>query len=147
MQRPASAISLTSLDGQAVEVSQFAGKVLLVDFWATNCPPCLAEFPRLKRLYRDYHPKGLEVIGISLDSSRQAVEDFQEKWQLPWPIALQGESRNGPRLRYRVETIPSMFLSDRSGKVTAFDLNGEMLRRAVAKLIEGEPVASPSPKP
>ena len=139
VEHPAPAISLTNLQGQAVEVSQFAGKVLLVDFWATNCAPCLEEFPNLKRLYRDFHPQGLEVIGISLDTRRQAIVDFQEKWELPWPLAIHGESRNGPRLRYRVETIPSMFLIDRSGKVAAIDLKGDVLRRAVAQLIDDRP--------
>ena len=142
MQQEAPAIGLTCLDGKAVEVSQYAGKVLLVDFWATNCPPCLEEFPNLKRVYRDYHPRGFEVIGISLDSNRRTVADFQAKWKLPWKLALHGESRQGPKLRYRVETIPSMFLVDRSGKVVAFDLKGNALRRAVSGLIDGKPEAS-----
>ena len=131
----APALRSESTIGKIVDLGELKGKVVLVDFWATNCPPCIKEFPRLKQLYADYHAKGLEVIGVSLDEEREIVDRFQTKWQLPWPLVVSIQGRGPIRTRYRVETIPSMFLVDKTGKVIAADLTSDSLRRAVAKLV------------
>ncbi|MDA1013317.1 MAG: TlpA disulfide reductase family protein [Planctomycetota bacterium] len=131
----APAIRSTSTNDKTIDLAELKGKVVLVDFWATNCPPCLKEFPRLKQLYADYHDRGFEVIGISLDEEREIVDRFQAKWELPWPLVVSIQGRGPIRTRYRVETIPSMFLVDKTGKIVAADLTNDSLRRAVAKLV------------
>jgi len=112
---------------------------VLVDFWATNCPPCLKELPRLKQLYRDYQSSDFEVLGVSLDKRVETVEEFQKKWQLPWRLMISETDVGATRARYRVETIPAVFLIDQTGKIVAFDLKGASLRKAVKKF------QSPSP--
>ncbi len=129
----APALTSDSINGDAIDLAALKGKVVLVDFWATNCPPCLEEFPKLKKLYADYHEKGFEVIGVSLDEERDTVNQFQEKWELPWPLVVSIQGRGPIRNRYRVETIPSMFLVGKDGKIIGADLTSDALRRAVAK--------------
>ncbi|TXT35162.1 MAG: peroxiredoxin, partial [Planctomycetota bacterium] len=99
-------LSLTDLSGQPASIAALKGKVLLIDFWATNCPPCLAEFPKLKQLYADKHEEGFEVLGISLDDSRDTVEAFQARTQLPWRMVCESEQVRQAREKYRVRTIP-----------------------------------------
>ena len=132
---PASELELTDLGGQPVSVSDAKGKVLLIDFWATNCPPCLAEFPKLKQLYADYHEQGFEVVGLSLDESRDNVEAFQARAQLPWRLVVEAEQVQLAREKYRVRTIPSLFLIGRDGHIAHVDLKGNDLRQAVERCL------------
>lgn len=126
-------LNLTDLTGGAASVAAAKGKVLLIDFWATNCPPCLAEFPKLKQLYAEKHEEGFEVIGISLDESRETVEAFQTRAQLPWRLVCEPEQVREAREKYRVRTIPSLFLVDREGRIAQVDLKGNDLRLAVER--------------
>lgn len=129
-------IDLTDLSGKLTTVSSFKGKVLLIDFWATNCPPCLAEFPKLKQLYADYHQQGFEIVGLSLDESREIVEAFQARAQLPWPLVNEAEQVKMAREKYRVRTIPSLFLVGRDGRIANVDLKGNDLRQAVERCLK-----------
>ena len=128
-------LELTDLGGQPVSVSAAKGKVVLIDFWATNCPPCLAEFPKLKQLYADYHEQGFEVVGLSLDESRDNVEAFQARAQLPWRLVVQADQVQQAREKYRVRTIPSLFLVGRDGRIAHVDLKGNDLRQAVERCL------------
>lgn len=126
---------LTDLKGEPVSVAAAKGKVLLIDFWATNCPPCLAEFPKLKQLYADKHEEGFEVIGISLDESPEVVAAFQERAQLPWRLVCDLDQVREAREKYRVRTIPSLFLVGRDGRIAQVDLKGQDLRQAVEQCL------------
>ena len=129
-------IDMTDLSGKLTAVSSFKGKVLLIDFWATNCPPCLAEFPKLKQLYADYHQQGFEIVGLSLDESREIVDAFQARAQLPWQLVNEAEQVKTAREKYRVRTIPSLFLVGRDGRVANVDLKGNDLRQAVERCLK-----------
>ncbi len=131
----ASELELTDLAGQPVTVSGLRGKVVLIDFWATNCPPCLAEFPKLKQLHADLHGKGFEIVGISLDDSRDLVDAFQSRAKLSWPLVVDAEKVKQAREKYRVRTIPSLFLVSPDGKIAQVDLKGDDLRAAVEGLL------------
>ena len=137
--QPAPELSVEDVDGKPVGLQEFRGKVLLVDFWATNCPPCLEAFPDIKSLYSAGHDDGLEIVGISLDEDAKIVKVFREKQELPWRMALSLTDRDDTRGRYRAETIPSMFLIDRTGKVAYVDLRGADMRLAVEKLLGASP--------
>ncbi len=134
--KPAPEITAQTLDGDDIDLSDLKGKVVLVDFWATNCPPCLEEFPAMKEMYQELHPQGLEVVGITLDEDQDTVERFQEKVQLPWPLVMSSDDSDATRNRYRVITIPSLFLIDRKGDIAYVDVRGTDLKRAVKKLLE-----------
>lgn len=128
-------LSLTDLQGEPASIATTKGKVLLIDFWATNCPPCLAEFPKLKQLYADKHEEGFEVLGISLDDSPETVEAFQERAKLPWRMVCNTEQVRQAREKYRVRTIPSLFLVGRDGRIAQVDLKGGDLRQAVERCL------------
>ena len=109
--------------------------MVLVDFWATNCPPCLAEFPNLKQLYREYHDQGFDIVGISLDETAEIVDAFRTRNQLPWRMAMNAAPEGPVGPRFKVVTIPSLYLVDRKGNVAQLDVKGNDLRKTVARLL------------
>jgi peroxiredoxin len=117
--QPAPDISVEDLEGRKVALQDWAGKVVIVDFWATNCAPCLVEFPSLKQLYADFHAKGLEIVSISLDESRESVTEFQKQAQLPWRLAMSSSDHDATRRRFEAAKIPAMYLIDQKGRLSA----------------------------
>jgi peroxiredoxin len=113
--KPMPEISVEDLDGKKFVSADLAGKVVLIDFWGTNCLPCLAEFPGLKQLYNDTHARGFEVVGISLDDESQTVAEFQKQAKLPGgrlsgtdhDATRRHEAAKIPRPNYRSEGRPS----------------------------------------
>jgi thiol-disulfide isomerase/thioredoxin len=80
------------LDGSQLDWKSYRGKVVLVDFWATWCGPCRAEVPNVMKMYRDYHDKGFEVLGISLDDRREQAESYIKQEEIPWPTMFSDKS-------------------------------------------------------
>jgi thiol-disulfide isomerase/thioredoxin len=90
------------LDGSPFDQATFAGKVVLVDFWATWCGPCVAEIPNMLEQYEKYHDKGFEVVGISLDEDKAEVEKFVADNKIPWPILFAGKGWQDPTAQFRL---------------------------------------------
>ncbi|MFO0918746.1 MAG: TlpA disulfide reductase family protein [Planctomycetaceae bacterium] len=134
--KPAPAVTGTTFAGEAFEGAVLSGKVYLVDFWATNCRPCLEELPKLREIYAEYHPRGLEIVGISFDENEAALKEFQERQPLPWTIIR--NDRLTPE-RFQVELIPCLVLVDSAGNVAATDVSVSHLRGAVRKLLDHHP--------
>ncbi len=108
--------TLEKLGGGKVSLSDYRGKILIIDFWATWCPPCRMEMPEFVELYRDYADKGVEIIGISIDQNPQAVlPAFVEKYKINFPILL--TDRKVDRAYGGISGIPTTFVVDREGKV------------------------------
>ena len=102
-------IAFTALDGTQVDLAAMKGKVVLVDYWATWCAPCVASLPEIKTAYDRYHDKGFEVIGISLDhvKDKAKVETFLEDKKLPWPQSFDGKGWSTPlAASYGISAIP-----------------------------------------
>ena len=135
----------TLLDGAELDWESYRGKVVLVDFWATWCGPCRQEVPNVLRLYRAYHEKGFEVVGVSLDSRREQAESYIEQYDVPWPN-LFSENENERSwehpmaIHYGVTGIPLAILIDRDGTVVSLLARGGNLARELRRLL-GEPLA------
>jgi len=133
-------ISGTSLDGQPFDQKSLAGKVVLVDFWATWCGPCIAEMPNVLAAYEKYHDKGFEVVGVSLDTDRDALETFLKEKEIPWTILYeepQGQGWQHPLASYYgITGIPTVILVGRNGKVVTMDVRGEKLGEELGKLFK-----------
>lgn len=106
------------LQNNALSIAKFKGKVILVDFWATWCPPCVASVPEIQKAYNKYHDKGFEIVGISLDEEKDALEKFVKQRKLPWPQHFDGARFDGKlALKYGVNVAPTTYLIDRDGKI------------------------------
>jgi thiol-disulfide isomerase/thioredoxin len=131
-----------TLDGGSFDITQHKGKVVVVDFWATWCAPCVAEMPDLVRLYHRYNAEGLEVVGVSHDRSPDELERYVRQNNLPWPQIIHPEPEkrggNNPNaLAYQVESLPWTMVVDREGTIVAEGVRGEGLRRAVEQALRG----------
>ncbi len=130
--------TMNDRDGKPVKLSDFRGKVMLVDFWASWCGPCRRENPHVVELYKHYHDKGFDVLGVSLDKTKEPWLQAIEKDGLVWNHVsdLQGWSNQAAQL-YGVTSIPSTVLVDKDGKILARNLRGDQLT-AKLKEIFGE---------
>jgi thiol-disulfide isomerase/thioredoxin len=142
------AVSGVTLSGRPLDVKDLRGKVVLVDFWATWCPPCRAEMPRLKRFFDQYHAAGLEIVGVSLDSKREDLADFVRRQSIPWPqLFFEDPAEQGwhnPLVaRYDIHAIPHTLLVDQAGGIVADGLRGAALEAAVEKVMAGEKPPEP----
>ena len=118
-------ISFKSLDGRVVDINKLKGKVVLIDFWATWCGPCVAELPNVKKTYAKFHEKGFEIIGISLDQSRDKLSKFVEKEKMPWPQHFDGQGwKNEYAVKYGIQGIPVMWLIDKKGNLVDMKARG-----------------------
>lgn len=114
--KQAPAFSLKGADGKALELKSLTGKVVVVNFWATWCPPCRAEIPGMQEVYEKYKSKGLEIVGVSLDRDGwRAVTPFLQKTKMTYPVVMGGqevaEAYGG------ISAIPTSFVIDRKGKI------------------------------
>ncbi len=130
--KPAPEITGTTIAGQPFDVSPWKGKVVLVDFWATNCRPCLEEMPKLQEIYAEFHPLGLELVGISFDEEDAPLTEFLERTKLPWTIVRNDKQTSE---RYHVELIPCLVLIDATGNVAATDVRTPHLRGALRTML------------
>lgn len=125
------------LEGKPVSLADYRGKVLLLDFWAVWCGPCIGEIPNVKEVYEKYHDKGFDVIGISLDNDETVLCEFIKENQLPWRQIFDGEGWSGPLAKkYGVRSIPAPFLLDQEGKVISVNARDPLLEELVAAEIE-----------
>lgn len=131
-------ITGTLLDGTPFDQKKLAGQVILVDFWATWCGPCIAEMPNMLAAYDKYHDKGFEVVGISLDEERGDVEKFVADKKLPWPVLFAGKGWQDPVAQfYGISGIPQLVLIGRDGTVITTDVRGEKLGERLSELFDG----------
>jgi len=115
---PAPDFNLADLQGKPVALSDFSGKVVLLNFWATWCKPCVKEMPSIEALWRLLGDKGLTVVGINSDRGRRrAVERFVASHGLTFPVVI--DPRGKVRGRFRVAALPVTFLVDQQGNMLA----------------------------
>lgn len=112
---PAPQFELSSLEGQRLKLSDFHGRVVLLNFWATCCGPCRAEIPELNKLQRDFEASGLAVVGVSWDDSAAGVREFQKEIRQDYTVLLGGEDAQGKFEAIR--SLPTTYVIDRQGRI------------------------------
>ncbi|SEA54563.1 Peroxiredoxin [Desulfuromusa kysingii] len=116
-------LTLTNMQGEAVTLSQFKGKVVILNFWATWCPPCREEMPSMEQLHRDLESKGLVLLAVNVEENgQQAVTQFLQKTPYSFPILLDSESV--AQNTYGVFRYPESFIIDRNGVVVEKIIGG-----------------------
>ncbi|MBR5711119.1 MAG: TlpA family protein disulfide reductase [Thermoguttaceae bacterium] len=134
----------TFIDDTEYKAEDYAGKTVLIDFWATWCGPCRGEIPNVKKLYGYYHEKGFEIIGISSDRDVETLKKFIEKEEMPWKQMMRDKAlvADGQTMGsyYGVTGIPTMILIGPDGKVVTINARGAALKDAL------ESIYGPMPK-
>jgi len=124
------------LQGNPLSVAKYKGKLVLVDFWATWCGPCVGELPSVIKAYNKHHADGFEIIGISLDMDEQKLKSFLKTKEIPWAQYFDGKGwQNKLAAKYGIQSVPATFLLDGDGKIIGQDLRGEALEEALAKAL------------
>jgi thiol-disulfide isomerase/thioredoxin len=131
-------IQFTALDGREVDLAKLKGKVVLVQFWSTSCGPCIGEMPHVLAAYEKLHPRGFEVVAISLDDRESTLRRFIAEKKLPWPQHFDGKGwSNKFAVQYGIFSIPTMWLIDQRGVLVDTDARGDLERRVEQLLAAG----------
>lgn len=144
-------------DGTPFDFSEYAGKIVLVDFWATWCQPCLQEMPNIARAYQAYKSKGFEVVGVNLDGKIDVVREFLDLQPLPWKTVVDARVAMGEDLSKDfahhplaassgVESIPFVVLVGKDGNVDSIHVRGPKLIKRLSELL-GPPETAGKKKP
>ena len=124
-----------AVDGRQVDLAKMKGKVVLIDFWATWCGPCVAELPDVKAAYDKLHGKGFEIVGVSLDQDESALKKFVKEKDMAWPQFFDGQGwQNRLAVEHGIQSIPAMWLVDKKGNLSDMDAR-EGLEEKINKLL------------
>lgn len=125
--------------GKLLALSDIKAKVTIIDFWASWCGPCRRENPNVVKMYNEYHEKGLEIIGVSLDKAGQENRWKQAiaKDKLTWPQVSNLQGWKDPiAVQYGIRSIPATYVLDENGKIIAKNLRGKALENKIAELLK-----------
>jgi thiol-disulfide isomerase/thioredoxin len=142
--KPLALEGLVDTQGQALDKSKYEGKVVLVDFWATWCGPCVAEIPNIRRVYDEKHAEGFEVIAVNLDDQRSDLDEFLGENKMPWNVYVSNDPTKAGMdtalaQELSISAIPFTMLIGRDGNVVAVHVRGKALDEKVQQLLGAKP--------
>lgn len=132
---PAPDFSLQSVDGGSVSLADFRGKTLVVNFWATWCPPCRSEMPDMEQVYTE-RKDDVVVLAVNVQEARAPVRDFADKYRLSFPILM--DTAGEVTQSFGVQSLPTTFFIDKEGKVASFNM-GALNKSAIGRKLEQIP--------
>ena len=129
----------TDLYGKSISLQDYRGKVVLLDFWAVWCPPCIVEMPNVKRVYDTYKDHGFDIIGVSLDTDETRLRNYLKENNIPWRQIFSGQKWNSPLAqKYHIRSIPAPWLISRDGTLISREARGAKLERLVGEALKGK---------
>ena len=132
---PAPDFTLPTLDGDSLSLSDFRGQAVVLNFWATWCPPCQAEMPELQETYTKYSAGGLVVLGVNQAEDRASVQAFMQERGLTFPVVL--DEQYDASQQYQVNSLPTTFFIDRDGiirDIVIGQMNAALLKQKLGKI-------------
>lgn len=127
---------VSDVNGNLIDLSKYKGSIVILDFWATWCDPCITEFTKIKSMYQKFKDRGVQFIGVSLDDDIEDLRGFVKQEQVEWPQIFDGKRWKGviPSL-YRIQIIPTMLVLDRESKIRYIGSDTENITRIVTTLL------------
>lgn len=142
---PAPALA-SDTQGKPLRLADYRGKYVLVDFWASFCAPWVGDLTRLQAIHTKYKDRGFDIIGVSLDDTREEVLDFATARKIPWRQFHAATSGDDLVAAFQVSAIPASFLIDPHGKIVRLDLQGDDLDKTLGSLLNpAQTTARPTP--
>jgi peroxiredoxin len=128
--------TLDTLQGETIRLSDLRGRIVVINFWASWCPPCRAETPALQQAYQQYKDAGVVILGVNLtdQDSLSDVKSFVQEFGLTYPILLDRDGSTS--LRYRIQGLPSTYFLNRAGVIRTVVVGGPMSETFIASKIE-----------
>jgi peroxiredoxin len=137
--QPAPGFTLATLEGTDVSLSDYRGKIVLIDFWASWCQPCIAAIPDMKKIYEKYQAKGFEIIGISTDTNRDAWLRSLEQHKIPWisviDVRPEGVLKSTVATDYSVSFLPTLIMIDKEGTIMAKNVTKEEIEKYLTEML------------